>query len=197
VTSVSGNTATFNLSNNNVVPGNGSVTYMVSGDFSNGAAGTYQVGIAGNSSLAGTDSNNQNAQFTVMPVPLRGGMITLVAATSTPTATQTATNTPVNTSTPTPNKVTIIKKPYPNPSNGGPVTVEVNVPGSANVKWSVFTTAFRKVVGGDLSVNNWGYVVWDLKDKNGAPVASGLYYIRIEVLGSQPTNQIFKILVLR
>jgi len=194
---VSGNTATFNISNNNVVPGNGSVTYLVSADFSNGATGTYQIGIAGNSSLMGTDSNNQNAQFTVMPVPLRGGMMTLVAATSTPTPSSTPTNTPVNTNTPTPVVTSVVENPYPNPSTGGPVTILVEVPGSAEIKWSVFTTAFRKVVGGEISVNNRGTVVWDLKDKNGAPVADGIYYVRVEVDGSQPTVKIFKVLVIR
>jgi hypothetical protein len=39
--------------------------------------------------------------------------------------------------------------------------------------------------------------VWDLKDKYGSPASNGLYYLRIQVTGTQATTKIFKVLILR
>jgi len=71
----------------------------------------------------------------------------------------------------------------------------LQAPGDSTADWDVFTTAFRKVVSGNLGPNGIG---WDLKDKNGVEVSSGLYYLRVKVNGgSQTVQRIFKILVLR
>jgi hypothetical protein len=92
---------------------------------------------------------------------------------------------------------TIVTYPYPNPVENGPVVVNIDVPGPSSVQWSVFTLSFRKIIGGQVSINSTGSVVWDLRDKSGAKVADGLYYLRIEVEGPQPTVKVFKILILQ
>jgi hypothetical protein len=87
--------------------------------------------------------------------------------------------------------------PYPNPITTGPINLSVLVPGTATVKWSVFTLAFRKIVGGQTTITTQGLIQWDLKDKSGVRVADGVYYLRVEVDGIQSVVKIFKILVLR
>jgi hypothetical protein len=109
--------------------------------------------------------------------------VTVVSATQTPTA--------------TPVMVSILTGPYPNPSTGGPVAVNVQVPGPSTVKWSVFTLSFRKVGGGEVSINSTGIIYWDLRDNYGSKVADGLYYLRLEVAGLQPKVKVFKVLVIR
>jgi hypothetical protein len=91
----------------------------------------------------------------------------------------------------------VISAPYPNPSRGtAPVTVEVKTPGTALVRWSVFTTAFRKIREGATVVTGIGTVTWDLKDKEGASAALGLYYLRVEVKGDAAmTRKVLKILI--
>ena len=88
--------------------------------------------------------------------------------------------------------------PYPNPSNGGPVNVDVNLPTAANVSCEVFTTAFRKIVGQTwpAPAGNSSYQ-WDLTDKTGSRAANGLYYIRIQVTGAQPLTKVYKVLISR
>ncbi len=77
-----------------------------------------------------------------------------------------------------------------------PVTIEIHAPGSATVNWSVFTTAFRKIVWGTASVNGTGVIQWNLRDKTGTLVADGLYYLRVEVQGDFGTvRKIVKIIV--
>lgn len=65
------------------------------------------------------------------------------------------------------------------------------------MEWSVFTAAFRKVVGGSVSINETGMIQWNLRDRMGEPVSSGLYYLRVEVVGKQSLTKILKVLVLR
>lgn len=76
--------------------------------------------------------------------------------------------------------------------------MEIQAPGTAAVNWSVFTTAFRKVAGGTASVTGTGMIQWNLEDNSGKPVASGLYYLRVEIKDGQETvTKILKLLVLR
>ena len=132
--------------------------------------------------------------------------------TSSPTSTVTQTFTPSHfftftpsvTDTPTPSfsatstagfSSIVVSPPFPNPSNGVVIRLSVQAPSGSTVDWNVFTTAFRKVVSGHL--NSKG-IQWDLKDKNGTDVSSGLYYLRVEVRnGGETVQKIFKILVLR
>lgn len=75
--------------------------------------------------------------------------------------------------------------------------MQILVPGKANVKWAVYTLAFRKIASGQTTVDTSGSFQWDLKDKSGTKAADGVYYLRVEVDGIQSTVKIFKILILR
>ena len=112
---------------------------------------------------------------------------------STPTATPHA---PFLTPTYTPTPLGIvISPPYPNPSYGIAITIPVESPGNSIIDWEVFTVAFREVAYGN---NGKGTIQWNLKDKKGDAVSSGLYYLRVEITtGTQKVQKIFKILVLR
>ena len=119
-------------------------------------------------------------------------------ATSTPTPSLTITSTPALSPTSSPNGV-VIGLPYPNPVMGsGPVTVQVQAPAGSTVEWSVFTTAFRKIVDASQTVpGNHFALVWNLEDQWRKPVASGLYYLRVQVTGLAKTSKVLKVLVLR
>lgn len=46
-----------------------------------------------------------------------------------------------------------------------------------NVRWSVFSVAYRKIVENQTTAEGRTVIEWDLKDTQGKPVAPGLYYI--------------------
>lgn len=125
------------------------------------------------------------------------------ALTATPTASSTPTviftSTPSATGTPTMAAFggTVFEPPYPNPSFGGPVTFLVNPISPSTVKFSIFTTSFRKLLDRPYSLSSGGKIVWDLCDKTEVPVANGVYYARLEVMGDRPETKIWKILVLK
>jgi len=86
---------------------------------------------------------------------------------------------------------------YPNPSNGGPVQVQVNL-GDFNpeVRFQIFTTAFRKVRE-DVFTNVPAGVLSDsleMRDQRGSPLAGGLYYVVVTAGSHRSTG---KILVIR
>jgi hypothetical protein len=92
--------------------------------------------------------------------------------------------------------------PYPNPVSDGPIKIDVSMPGSGAIQMDVFTTAFRKIAEHTTTVNGGSggtitSVEWDLRDKTGARIANGLYYIRIQISGVQESTKIFKVLVIR
>jgi hypothetical protein len=69
------------------------------------------------------------------------------------------------------------------------------VPGPADLRWDVFTVAFRKINSGEVSLAGKSTFQWDWKDRIGARVANGLYYLRLEVNGEYGTvKRIYKIL---
>jgi hypothetical protein len=65
------------------------------------------------------------------------------------------------------------------------------------VTLDVFTVAFRKIAEQTYPVSLYTTLTWDAQDNWGKPVASGLYYLRVQVNGPQPVTKIFKVLVLR
>jgi hypothetical protein len=78
------------------------------------------------------------------------------------------------------------------------VTVWAQAPGPARAGWAVFTTAFRKIREGSVEFDGTGNCVWDEKDLSGTPVASGLYYLRVEIRsGGTLFQKVEKILILR
>jgi len=177
----------------------GTANYLVVYSFSGSAgAGTYQANMAGNGDASGTNGTT-GQPILVTGAPLNGAVVTLVALTATPsfTPTPTSTFTPLPTHTPTVSATkTNISAPYPNPANG-PITFDILTSGLSEVKWSVFTLGFRKIVEGNVSVNDFGSIQWDLRDKKGDMVGDGLYYVRVEITGAVHYSKIWKVLVLR
>src|SRR5665213_1257655 len=119
--------------------------------------------------------------------------------TSTPTNTFTPTGTPTITPTYTPTITSeiIISAPFPNPSNGTPITFNIQVPSESTVTLDVFTLAFRKIYSETTQADGPLTLQWDLKDVSGVQVANGVYYVRIHVSGSQSATKIIKVLILR
>ncbi len=120
-------------------------------------------------------------------------------ATSTVTSTPTSTPTesPVPTGTPTPFTDILISAPYPNPSTGGPIHLDIQVPSPSAVRLSVFTLAFRKVFETSGQISSAGTLVWDTRDHFGTPVSSGLYYLRVQVLGDSSQTKTLKAILIR
>jgi flagellar hook assembly protein FlgD len=91
----------------------------------------------------------------------------------------------------------VISAPYPNPSNGPPISFNVSVPAQSTVTVDVFTLAFRKISSQTAQVYGAQVFQWDLKDVSGTQVSNGLYYVRVHVTGGQSTTKILKVLILR
>lgn len=144
-----------------------------------------------------TSTFSPTLTLTPTRTPIASATSTLMATeTSTVSATPSLTLTPfiVSTSTPSPSQI-VLQLPFPNPSYGAPILLSLEAPGGSTANWDVFTTAFRKVASGSLGPNG---IEWDLKDKNGAQVSSGLYYLRVVARdGHETVTKLFKLLVLR
>jgi hypothetical protein len=167
VGSTSGQTITWNLGS--LLPGNYNLSFSAS--IGNSVAGGTIFVTNGNVYLSLSNSSYTS-----------NSAVTVVTLTATPTLSPTF--------TPIPSFVTI-SAPYPNPSFGSLVRFQIQ--GDASLaKFSVFTTAFRKIYESTA-----GSTAWDLTDKNGASVSNGIYYIRFEVQGTQPYSKVWKVLVLR
>jgi hypothetical protein len=177
--SFSGTTAVFSLNGN--LTASSSVTYTVTANFGTNASGTYTFGVT-----AGSGTSAQGVQFSGLPVG--GATITVSHATTTPTLSPTSTLSP----TPKPHSTPVI---YPNPSNGGPVNIlPAAYTGNKNVKIQIFTTAFRKVQEKMYDLQPYGPITITMEDNWGNPLASGLYYVVIEV---DDSHTVSKLLLLR
>ncbi len=158
-----------------------------------------------------TPSNTPTPTFTDTPT-ISPTFTPASTATNTPTnsPTSTATNIMVNTYTPTITSTptvtptpavtgVVIGVPYPNPvKDAGPVAIPVQAPVGSSVEWSVFTTAFRKILDIPQPIAGTSVVLsWDLNDNWGVPVANGLYFIRVQVTGPVKISKILKVLVFR
>jgi len=111
----------------------------------------------------------------------------------------TPTNTPTVTPTYTPtlSSIIVISAPYPNPSNGVPISFNLQATGLSTVTMDVFTLSFRKVTSQTTQISGYQTLQWDLKDRTGDPVSNGLYYVRLRVTGGQTVAKIQKVLILR
>jgi endo-1,4-beta-D-glucanase Y len=114
-----------------------------------------------------------------------------------PTLTPTNTSTITPTYTPTISQDIVISQPFPNPSNGSPITFNVQVPDQSTVTLDVFTLAFRKIYDETKPIYGSQNLYWNLKDRTGIQVADGLYYVRVHVAGSKSSMKILKVLILR
>jgi hypothetical protein len=101
------------------------------------------------------------------------------------------------TNTATVPSVPIISEPYPNPSNGSPITFPISVPSQSVVTMDVFTLSFRKIASQTASIVGFQTFQWNLLDVSGTQVSNGLYYVRIHIVGAQSITKIMKVLVLR
>lgn len=83
---------------------------------------------------------------------------------------------------------------YPNPVTGGSVTLLVNLSTAGSVHVQIFTLSFREVLNITLP-EPAGTDKLDilLKDKDGKPLANGLYYVLITVNGKR---SVLKLLIL-
>lgn len=99
--------------------------------------------------------------------------------------------------TPTLSSDIVISPPYPNPSTGSPISINVEVPGQSTVTLDVFTLAFRKIYSQTAQVYGYQTFQWALKDFSETQVANGLYYVRVHVTGNQSATKILKVLILR
>jgi hypothetical protein len=91
----------------------------------------------------------------------------------------------------------VVSAPFPNPSNGSPITFNVQVPSESTVTLDVFTLAFRKIYSQTIQGDGLVTFQWDLRDVAGIQISNGLYYVRIHVDGLQSTTKILKVLILR
>jgi hypothetical protein len=114
-----------------------------------------------------------------------------------PTSTWTSTPTITPTYTATLSSVVVVSAPFPNPSNGSPITFNVQVPSESTVTLDVFTLAFRKIYSQTIQGDGLVTFQWDLRDVAGIQISNGLYYVRIHVDGLQSTTKILKVLILR
>jgi len=73
-----------------------------------------------------------------------------------------------------------VSNPYPNPVRGGALRVDLESPCPKNVRWSVFSVAYRKIAEGSLVAEGRTSILWDLRDTKGKPVAPGLYHFTVE-----------------
>jgi len=90
-----------------------------------------------------------------------------------------------------------LQGPYPNPSQGKPVSISIQVPGQTTIKWTVYTLSFRKIAEGETTINQTGTIQWDFKDRYQNQVANGLYYMRVQAIRGITISKIFKIMLLR
>lgn len=132
--------------------------------------------------------------LTMTPIPTQ-----TASATASPTPLPTNSPTGTLTATPIPTmSFTDISAPYPNPTSGGPVTIQLNLSGSYQVKWDIFTTAFRRIAGQSSNSLPGNTLIWNLKDPEGQEAANGIYYWRVELKDAGGSHtRLVKILVLR
>jgi hypothetical protein len=92
--------------------------------------------------------------------------------------------------------VVSISRLYPNPVTSGTVKVDLRSACPKNVKWSVYSAAYRKI--GEWNITAAGFErvpVWDLTDSKGKKVSAGLYYVVITPAGQK--SQTLPVVVLR
>jgi outer membrane protein assembly factor BamB len=119
--------------------------------------------------------------------------------TATVTATATCTMTVTLTPTWTPEK-TCHPVPFPNPSNGGPVSFHCGGGPYDKITMKVFTLNFREICRKDHACHGLEEedLDWDLKDDFCRQVSNGLYYVVLEThKNGLPEKHICKVMILR
>ena len=164
------------------------------------SSATASLTLTASFTATGTPTNTfaSTATFTPTRTPTYSPTFTASftpTTTKTPTPSPTPTFTPFtfSTFTPTPPVGVVL---YPNPTDGsGPLLISVPLTAPADVNVKIFTTAFRKVLEQDFPGQPVGVPVSiTLNDREGKPLASGLYYV---VVTSPQGRVIGKLLLLR
>jgi hypothetical protein len=176
---------------------------------------THTVTVTSTPSSTSSPTRSSTATATATSTPTVTNTVTVTpTATYTPTATVTPTATGTSTATDTPTQtvtatVTSTFTPpvtevavgpaYPNPAREDvPVIIPLEVPENSVVEWGVYTLAYRKILSASIPVfAGRTAFTWNLRDAQGTPVANGLYYLRVQVKGTNQTEKILKLLVTR
>jgi len=94
----------------------------------------------------------------------------------------------------------VVSAPYPNPVMIGQ-TLKINLSVNANcpktVKLGVYSSAYRKVFEQTKVVNKATTWEWPVVDNTGAPIANGVYYVRVEESGVGTVLKWSPVVVLR
>jgi flagellar hook assembly protein FlgD len=114
--------------------------------------------------------------------------------TVTMTVTPTATATQTCTSTPAPDENNVLDRNYVDASNGGVVTIKVNVSYTGlpiGIKvYSLNGELVRKIDSLSYAAG-WNSVVWDVKNDGGRTVGQGIYFVEINAQGVKKIRRIY------
>jgi len=89
-----------------------------------------------------------------------------------------------------------ISNPYPNPVKNSFVMVDLRSACPKNVKWAVYSAAYRKIGEWNKTVDERkATVMWNLRDAKGKLIAPGIYYMVFTVDGQ--ASQTLPVVVLR
>jgi hypothetical protein len=133
------------------------------------------------------------------PVPPTATFTATPTATASPTFTNSSTGTLTSNATLSPTSTTgaTISNPYPNPSTGAPVKINIDIPTASTVNLTVYTLSGRWIYKASLELTSDGTIEWNLTDSQGTTVANGVYYLMVQVDGNPATVKWLKVLVLR
>ena len=110
------------------------------------------------------------------------------------TVTPTATATQTCTSPPAPEETNVLDRNYVDASNGGVVTIKVNVSYTGlpiGIKvYSLNGELVRKIDSLSYAAG-WNSVVWDVKNDGGRTVGQGIYFVEINAQGVKKIRRIY------
>jgi hypothetical protein len=171
------------LTLNEPLPSLATVTLLVVDQFSaNAPTGTYQTGVAANSSITGT-TGGSNLPIIVTGAPATGSVVTIAQPTATTTATITSTLTPAPTSTPVDGYNFYVSKNVFNPNNQSVsiyVTFPPNPSNNNNFSLKVYNSAgefIKQLNQQGQSPPTIDSYNWDGTNMYGDKVADGIYIL--------------------
>jgi uncharacterized repeat protein (TIGR01451 family) len=145
-----------------------------------------------------TSTFSMTFTYTFTPTPTFTFTETPTEATATAVPTgATPFGTPTRTPIAPPGGGITVSDPYPNPpKDGGTVYIEVVGGDGSSLRWTVYSTALRKIREGSLRTQGRTVLAWDLKDQKGKPVANGIYHVVLRPQEGEPPI-LRKVIVLR